>query len=108
MGISATTSERFYVSRPKNAEEREQVFSEVVETYRDRLRSFVRNRIQDQNETEDVLQEVFEEFLEAYDVGKAIETLGSWLLRVAQNKIIDRFRRRKVQNDYKDAQMNEP
>ena len=47
-----------------------------------------------------MLQDVFAEFVEAYELGQAIETLGAWLVRVAQNKILDRFRRRKTQRDY--------
>jgi len=59
--------------------------------------------MQDQIEAEDVLHDVFVEFVEAYDLGHAIETAGAWLVRVAQNKIVDRFRRRKTQAEYRNA-----
>ena len=60
-----------------------------------RLRSFIRRRVADQRDAEDILQEVFYEFVEAYRLMKPIEQVSGWLFRVARNRIIDLFRRRK-------------
>jgi RNA polymerase sigma factor (sigma-70 family) len=57
--------------------------------------------IGDQAEAEDIAQDVFAEFVEAYDLGVAIETIGAWMIRVARNKVLDRFRRRKTQEEYR-------
>lgn len=60
-----------------------------------RLRNFIRKRVGDEADAEDILQEVFYEFVEAYRLMKPIEQAGAWLFRVARNRIIDRFRRRR-------------
>jgi len=88
------------VSGPIRTEEREQALTALIESHRTRLLSIIRKRIRDQVEAEDVLQDVFAEFVEVYDLGQAIEVLGAWLVRVAQNKILDRFRRRTTQSNY--------
>jgi RNA polymerase sigma factor (sigma-70 family) len=82
------------------AETREQVLTQVIKDHRGRLSSTIIKSVRDQGEAEDVLQDVFAEFVEAYDLGEVIETLGAWLMRVAQNKVLDRFRRKKTQSDY--------
>lgn len=58
-----------------------------------RLRSFIRRRVIDEADAEDILQEVFYEFVQAWRMMKPIEQAGAWLFRVARNRIIDRFRR---------------
>ena len=60
-----------------------------------RLRSFIRRRLPDAGDVEDVLQDVFYELVVAYRLMKPIRQVSSWLLRVAQNRITDRFRRKK-------------
>jgi RNA polymerase sigma factor (sigma-70 family) len=60
-----------------------------------RLRRFIRQRVRNAAEAEDILQDVFYE-LTAADSLLEIEHLGAWLLRVAKNRIIDRFRRKKT------------
>lgn len=79
---------------------REQDLALAVETHRGRLLKAIGSLVRDRVEAEDVLQDVFAEFVETYDLGQAIETLGAWLMRVAQNKVRDRFRRNKTQSDY--------
>jgi RNA polymerase sigma factor (sigma-70 family) len=59
-----------------------------------RLKNFIRKRVADEADAEDILQEVFFEFVEAYRLMKPIEQAGAWLFRVARNRIIDRFRKR--------------
>jgi RNA polymerase sigma factor (sigma-70 family) len=77
------------------AAEQDRRISETIARERGRLWNFVRRRIGDEGEAEDVLQEVFYEFIEAYRLMKPIEQAGAWLFRVARNRIIDWFRRKK-------------
>jgi RNA polymerase sigma factor (sigma-70 family) len=100
MEIASVAETRICVSGPIKTEKREKALTAVIESHRARLLSFIRKRIRDQVEAEDVLQDVFAEFVEAYDLGQAIEALGAWLVRVAQNKILDRFRRQKTHSNY--------
>ena len=60
-----------------------------------RLRNFIRRRVADQGEAEDILQDVFYELVEACRLPEPIEQVGAWLFRVARNRIIDRFRKKK-------------
>lgn len=61
---------------------------------RGRLRNFIRKQVADWEEAEDLLQDVFYEFVLAYRLMKPIENAGAWLFRVARNRITDLFRRR--------------
>jgi len=70
----------------------------ITETFtreRRRLGSFIRQRVPDPGEAEDILQDVFFEFVEAYRLPEPIEQVGAWLFRVARNRIIDRFRKKR-------------
>jgi RNA polymerase sigma factor (sigma-70 family) len=69
--------------------------SDVIARERKRLLAFIRSRVDDQGEAEDILQEVFYELTEAYRMMKPVEQAGAWLYRVARNRIIDRFRKEK-------------
>ena len=69
--------------------------AETVEREQTRLRNFIRKRVLDESEAEDILQEVFYELVQAYRLMKPVEQVGAWLYRVARNRIIDRFRKRK-------------
>jgi len=69
----------------------------VVRRERGRLLSFIRKRVADAAEAEDVLQEAFYELVAAYRLMQPIEQVGAWLVRVARNRIIDRFRKRRPQ-----------
>jgi RNA polymerase sigma factor (sigma-70 family) len=68
---------------------------ETIERERGRLRDFIRKRVPDREDAEDLLQDVFFELVEAYRLVKPIEKVGAWLFRVARNRIIDRFRKKK-------------
>lgn len=69
--------------------------SEVINREYAGLRNFIRRRVRDQVDAEDILQDVFYELIEAYRLMKPIEQVTAWLFRVARNRIIDRFRRKK-------------
>src|SRR5215467_4339450 len=75
--------------------EQDRRISEAVEGERSRLRNFIRKRVADEADAEDILQDVFYEFVEAYRLMKPIEKAGAWLFRVARNRIIDWYRRKK-------------
>ncbi|MGO9717737.1 MAG: RNA polymerase sigma factor [Steroidobacteraceae bacterium] len=66
----------------------------VVTEQRHRLGAFVRRQVNDASDAEDIVQEVFAELFEAYRLMQPIERVGAWLVRVARNRIIDRFRAR--------------
>jgi RNA polymerase sigma factor (sigma-70 family) len=61
-----------------------------------KLKAFIKARVRNAADAEDVLQDVFFEFLQAYQLPESIEQVGGWLFRVARNRIIDRFRKRKA------------
>ena len=62
---------------------------------RSRLGNFIRHRVGDQTDAEDILQDVFHEFVEAYRLPAPIEHASAWLFHVARNRIVDRFRKKK-------------
>lgn len=73
----------------------DQVITATVLRERSRLGSFIRRRVADQTDAEDILQDVFHEFIQAYRLPEPIEQVSAWLFRVARNRIIDRFRKKK-------------
>ncbi len=75
--------------------EQDRRISETVAKEQSRLRSFIRRRVDDEGDAEDILQDVFYELVEAYRLMKPIEQASAWLYRVARNRIIDRFRKKK-------------
>jgi RNA polymerase sigma factor (sigma-70 family) len=74
--------------------EQDQRISEAVSRDEPRLRSFIRRRVTDPGDAEDILQDVFYELVEAYRMMKPVEQVTAWLFRVARNRITDRFRKR--------------
>jgi RNA polymerase sigma factor (sigma-70 family) len=75
--------------------EQDRQISEAVEQQRSRLRGFISRRVADPSDVEYILQEVLLELVEAYRLMKPVETAGAWLFRVARNRIIDRFRKKR-------------
>jgi RNA polymerase sigma factor (sigma-70 family) len=75
-----------------SAEQKER-FAETMARERGRLRNFIRRRVADEGDAEDILQEVFYELVRTYQMMQPVEQLGAWLFRVARNRIIDLFRR---------------
>ena len=74
--------------------EQDQRISEAIDRDQARLRNFIRRRVADPVEAEDILQDVFYELVEAYRMMKPVEQVTAWLFRVARNRIIDLFRRK--------------
>jgi RNA polymerase sigma factor (sigma-70 family) len=69
--------------------------SDIFRRERGRLRNFVRKRVPDEGEAEDILQDVFYELIEAYRLTKPVDQVGAWLFQVARNRIIDLFRKKR-------------
>lgn len=85
-------------SLDRMALEQDQRISEVVTREQSRLRSFIRRRVPDPGDAEDILQDVFYKLVEANRLLMPIEDVTSWLFRVARNRIIDLFRKKKPEN----------
>jgi len=83
--------------------EQDDRISEAIDRDQTRLRNFIRRRVADPSDAEDILQEVFYELVETYRLMKPIEQVGAWLFRVARNRITDLFRKRKPE-----ASTNDP
>jgi RNA polymerase sigma factor (sigma-70 family) len=75
--------------------EQDRQISEVVAEQRGRLRNFIRRRVPDPSDVEDILQEVFYELVEANRLLMPIGHVTGWLFRVARNRITDLFRKKK-------------
>ena len=75
--------------------EQDQRISEVVKQEQSRLRNFIRRRVPDSSDAEDILQDVFYELVEANRLLMPIEHVNGWLFRVARNRITDLFRKKK-------------
>src|ERR1043166_7788793 len=75
--------------------EQDQRISEVVKREGSRLRNFIRRRVPDPRDAEDVLQDVFYRLVEANRLLMPIEHVTGWLFRVARNRITDLFRKKK-------------
>ncbi len=69
--------------------------ADTVTREQGRLRQFIRKRIGDVAEAEDILQDVFYEFVQAYRLPSPIEQATAWLYQVARNRIVDRFRKKR-------------
>ena len=75
--------------------EQDRRISEIVAGQRSRLRNFIRRRVPDPSDAEDIVQEVFYELVEANRLLMPIEHMTGWLFRVARNRVTDLFRKRK-------------
>jgi len=80
---------------PIPATDRDSDLAATIVRERSRLGNFIRRRVHDPLEAEDLLQDVLEELVEAYRLPEPLEQASAWLFRVARNRIIDRFRRNK-------------
>jgi len=76
-------------------DEQNRRLTETIAREQARLRNFIRRRVPDSSDAEDILQDVFSELVEAYRLMQPIEQAGAWLFRVARNRITDLFRKRK-------------
>jgi RNA polymerase sigma factor (sigma-70 family) len=85
-------------SLERMAFEQDQQISEIVRREQSRLRNFIQRRVPDPRDAEDILQDVFCELVEANRLLMPIEHITGWLFRVARNRIIDLFRKKKPES----------
>jgi len=78
--------------------EQDRRISEVIAEQRSRLRNFIRKRVPNEADVEDLLQEVFFELVKANRLLMPIEYLTGWLFSVARNRITDLFRKKRPEN----------
>jgi len=87
--------------------EQDRQVSEIIAEERSRLRNFIRRRVADPSDAEDIVQEVFYELVEANRLLMPIEHVTGWLFRVARNRITDLFRKKKPETFSDAAVMDE-
>ena len=75
--------------------EQDRRITETVERERPRLRNFIARRVANEGDADDILQDVFYEVVEAYRGTHPVDLASAWLFRVARNRIIDLFRKKK-------------
>src|SRR4249920_253332 len=78
--------------------EQDQRIADVVKREQSRLRNFIRRRVPDPRDAEDILQDVFYKLVEANRLLMPIEHVTGWLFRVARNRITDLFRKKKPES----------
>lgn len=76
---------------------REQRIAAEIAHERPRLRNFIRRRVANDADVDDILQDVFAELVEAYRLMQPIEQVSAWLFRVARNRITDLVRKRRTE-----------
>ena len=86
------------VSLEQMALEQDQRISEAVTRERSRLLNFIRRRVADRGDAEDILQDVFSELVEANRLLMPIEHVAGWLFRVARNRVTDWFRKKRPES----------
>jgi RNA polymerase sigma factor (sigma-70 family) len=85
------------------ARDQDQGLAEVVQREQSRLRRFIRRRVADPGDAEDILQDVFYALVEANRLLMPIEHVTGWLFRVARNRITDLFRKKRPERLEADA-----
>ena len=78
---------------PEMSAQRKEVVEQAVAAERNRLFNFIKKRVSDPGDAEDILQDVFYQLWQGYDTIENVERITSWMFRVARNKIIDRYRK---------------
>ena len=81
---------------PRLTAEQNRQISEVIHRERVRLGNFVRKRVPDASDAEDILQDVLYQLVQAYRLMQPLEHVSAWLYRVARNRIIDSFRKKRL------------
>src|SRR5579883_706990 len=77
--------------------EQDREISAMIAAERPRLRNFIRKRVPNEADVEDLLQEVFYEVVEAYRLMEPVQRWSAWMFQVARNRIVDLFRKRRLE-----------
>lgn len=96
---------KYAASLERMMAEQDDRISEVVAREQSRLRNFIRRRVPDPRDAEDVLQDVFSALVEANRLLMPIDHITGWLFRVARNRITDLFRKKRPQ-DFSDIDLS--
>jgi len=83
---------------PSAQDIRNQTLKLTFQHEKQRLLAFIRKRVPEKTDAEDILQDVFYQLAETFNVLEPIEQVSAWLFRVARNKIIDRYRKKKPES----------
>jgi RNA polymerase sigma factor (sigma-70 family) len=83
---------------PEMSAQRKVIVEQTVIAERNRLFNFIKKRVSDPGDAEDILQDVFFQLWQGYETIENIEKITSWMFRVARNKIIDRYRKLKPES----------
>ena len=94
-GVSSKMPNGVSSERSGTRAEQDRRIDDAVRRDRARLWNFIRKRVRDEGDAEEILQEVLFELVEAYRLTKPIEQVSAWLFRVARNRITDLFRKKK-------------
>ncbi len=78
--------------------EKRQVVENTVANESNRLLNFIKSRVSDKNDAEDILQDVFIQLWQGYQTIESIEKVTAWMFRVARNKIVDLYRKKKPES----------
>ncbi len=80
------------------SQQQTQIIDQAVRRERGRLLKFIKNRVASEEDAQDILQDVFYQLASNHGVVESIENMASWLYRVARNRIIDWYRKRKTES----------
>jgi RNA polymerase sigma factor (sigma-70 family) len=83
------------ITLPLPMAQQDETIQQAVKIYRKRLFDFIRVRVKETADAEDILQDVFVELTNTYRVLQPVEQMAAWLFKVARNKITDRYRKKK-------------
>ncbi len=83
---------------PATQDSKNQTLKVAFQDEKQRLLAFIRKRVPEKTDAEDILQDVFYQLAETFNVLEPIEQISAWLFRVARNKIIDRYRKKKPES----------
>jgi RNA polymerase sigma factor (sigma-70 family) len=95
LGMDTSLPLRLPLEPPVSMAEQNRRLNETITRESGRLGRFIRQRVPDPGDAEDILQDVFFELVAAWRLPEPIEQVGAWLFRVARNRIVDRFRKRR-------------
>lgn len=82
---------------PMPQKEKENIISQTVSSYGGKLMSFIRPKVKNTEDAEDILQEVWYQFSSLTNLSEIVN-VGGWLYRVTANKITDKYRKKKTEN----------
>ncbi len=96
--VLGLSSDELSLDLIKTTLKEKQSISEIIKNYGHRLQSFIRKRVSNSEDAEDILQEVYYQLAEADWLLKPIDQMAAWLFTVARNRITDLYRKKKTES----------